>query len=94
MRKAGKEAKMKEMKKKKMRNKRIGIANKAKLERKWNSNTPLRRGQVKQTEGRDLLRAHLRKAGGRGQRRDSQQVPQSCFHISLKNIQSVINVEM
>lgn len=45
MRKAGKEVKMKEMKKKKMKNKRIGIANKAKLERKWNSNTPLRRGQ-------------------------------------------------
>ena len=38
-----------------MRNKRIGIANKTKLEIKWNSNTSLRRGQAKQTEGRDLM---------------------------------------
>lgn len=46
-----------------MRNKRRGTANETKLEIKWNSNTPLRRGQAKQTEGRDLMglwKAHLR----------------------------------
>lgn len=78
-----------------MSNKRIDTANKTKLEIKWNSNTPLRRGQAKQAEGRDLmeeLKAYLRRAGGRGRGEIHARChnPASTY-FTLKNIQSKCN---
>lgn len=81
-----------------MRNKRIGIANKTKLEIKWNSNTSLRRGQAKQTEGRDLMglrKAQLRRAGGsgRGEIHGRCHNPASTFLLKIFRV-SAVNVKM